>query len=180
PADGMVRVTDAHPAGVYLVTITGFDNGDPTAMTTFTLRVTTPPNTCNPVDFTAPADFATGANPRSVAIGDFNRDGNQDLAIANFNVAIVSVLLGDGSGSFGQITDFPASGIPESIAVGDFNNDGRQDLVTANQSTGDVSVFLGNGNGGLSSPVNFAVGAGANPLSVAVGLFNADNLQDLV
>src|SRR5204862_7905788 len=63
PVDGVVRVTDAHPAGVYVVTVVGFDNGDPSATATFTLRVATPGTTCNPFDLTAPADFAAGANP---------------------------------------------------------------------------------------------------------------------
>ena len=277
PVTGVVRVTDSHPAGIYTVTVTGFDSSGVATMKTFTLTVTTPA-TCNPVTFTAPADFGAGTNPRSVAIGDFNGDGKQDLAIANqdsnnvsillgdgaggfaaatnfpvpngpFQVAVgdfngdgkqdlvtantssntisillgngtggfgaatnipvpnapdsvavgdfngdgrqdlavghltagtVSILLGDGAGGFGPITDFPVSSNPSSVVVGDFNGDGKQDLATANPSTNDVSVLLGNGTGGFGNPINFPVTANAVPISVAVGLFNADNNQDLV
>ncbi len=56
--------------------------------------------------FGAKTDFATGAVPASVAIGDLNGDGKPDLAVANFNSNTVSVLLGNGTGGFGAKTDF--------------------------------------------------------------------------
>ena len=56
PATGVVRVTDAHPAGTYTVTVTAFDSGSATTTKTFTLTVTTPA-TCNPVIFAAAANF---------------------------------------------------------------------------------------------------------------------------
>ena len=52
PVNGVVRVTDAHPAGTYPVTVTAFDNGGVATTATFTLTVTTPA-TCNPVTFAA-------------------------------------------------------------------------------------------------------------------------------
>ena len=82
PTTGVVRVTDAHPAGTYTVTVTAFDSGGATATKTFTLTVTTPV-TCNPVSFAAAANFGAGDVPISVAVGDFNGDGKQDLAVAN-------------------------------------------------------------------------------------------------
>ena len=82
PTTGVVRVTDAHPAGTYTVTVTAFDSGGATATKTFTLTVTTPV-TCTPVSFAAATNFGVGAIPFSVAVGDFNGDGKQDLAVAN-------------------------------------------------------------------------------------------------
>jgi len=82
PATGVVRVTNAHPAGTYTVTVTAFNGGAATATKTFRLRVTTPV-TCTPVSFAAATNFGAGTNPMSVAVGDFNGDGKQDLAIAN-------------------------------------------------------------------------------------------------
>ena len=54
----------------------------------------------------------------------------------------MSVLLGDGAGSFGAATNFGAGSAPRSVAVGDFNGDGKQDLATANQNSNNVSVLL--------------------------------------
>jgi hypothetical protein len=175
PATGVVRVTDAHPAGTYTVTVTAFDGGGGTATKTFTLTVTTPV-TCNPVNFAAPTNFAVGTLPTSVAVGDFNGDGNQDLAVANDGV---SILLGDGTGNFSAPTNFPAGVGPVSVAVGDFNGDGNQDLATANILSHDmgVSILLGDGTGNFSAPTNFPAGYDAR--SVAVGDFNGDGKQDL-
>src|SRR2546430_11318010 len=84
PATGVVRVTDAHPAGTYTVTVRAFDSGGSSATKTFTLMVITPA-TCALASFAAASNFGTGSVPLSVAVGDFNGDGNQDLATANFN-----------------------------------------------------------------------------------------------
>jgi hypothetical protein len=90
PTTGVVRVTDAHPAGTYMVTVTGFEiAGNSTK--TFTLTVTTPA-TCNPVSFAAATNFGVGSLNFSAAVGDFNGDGKQDLAVANANSGNVSVL----------------------------------------------------------------------------------------
>jgi hypothetical protein len=176
PVTGVVRVTDAHPAGIYTVTVTGFNNGGGTATATFTLTVTTPA-TCNPVTFAAAANFAVGTNPVSAAVGDFNGDGNQDQAIANRNSNSVSILLGNGAGSFDAAINFAVTSGPIQVALGDFNGDGAQDLVTANNSA-NVSVLLGNGTGGFGNATNF--GGGSGPFfSVAVGDFNGDGKQDL-
>ena len=176
PTTGVVRVTDAHPAGTYTVTVTGFGQGAATTAT-FTLTVTTPA-TCNPVTFTAPADFGAGTNPRSVAIGDFNRDGKQDLAIANQDSNNVSILLGDGAGGFGAATNFPVANGPFQVAVGDFNGDGKQDLVTANAFSGTISILFGDGAGGFD-PATPPIPVPNAPDSVVVGDFNGDGKQDL-
>ncbi|HEX8071742.1 MAG TPA: FG-GAP-like repeat-containing protein [Pyrinomonadaceae bacterium] len=176
PATGVVRVTDAHPAGTYTVTVTAFDGTGATAQRTFTLTVTTPA-TCNPVTFSAAANFGVGNSPTGVAIGDFNGDGKQDLATSNANSGSVSVLLGDGAGGFGAATSFGVGTAPFSVAVGDFNGDGKQDLATANLNSGNVSVLLGDGTGSFSAATSFATGTSAT--SVAVGDFNGDGKQDL-
>src|SRR5438477_1469117 len=79
---GVVTATDAHPAGTYTVTVTAFGPGGTTTKT-FTLTVTSTP--CAPnftPGFINAADVNTGSQPYSVAIGDFNGDGKQDLAVA--------------------------------------------------------------------------------------------------
>jgi len=82
-------------------------------------------------------------------------------------VNTVSVLLGNGNGTFAAQPDVPVGSGPDSVAVGDFNGDGRQDLATANQVANTVSVLLGNGNGTFAAQPDVPVGSG--PDSVAVG-----------
>jgi FG-GAP-like repeat/Divergent InlB B-repeat domain/FG-GAP repeat len=176
PTTGVVRVTDAHPAGTYTVTVTAVDSGGTTATRTFTLTVTTPV-TCTPVSFAAATNFGAGSGPYSVAVGDFNSDGKQDLAVANQSSSNVSISLGDGAGSFSAATNFGAGSAPSSVAVGDFNGDGNQDLAVTNIGSNNVSILLGDGAGNFSAPTNFGVGSG--PYSVAVGDFNGDGKQDL-
>ncbi|TAK07289.1 VCBS repeat-containing protein, partial [bacterium] len=87
--------------------------------------------------------FGVGTGPASVAVGDFNGDGFQDLAVANSGSNTVYILLGNGTGSFIAGANFPVGTNPRSVAVGDFNGDLIQDLAVANQGSNDVSVVLG-------------------------------------
>jgi hypothetical protein len=66
--------------------------------------------------FLAPLAFDAGSFPRSVAIGDFDGDGHLDLAVANYGSANVSVLLGNGDGSFQTARNFPTGSGPRSVA----------------------------------------------------------------
>ena len=104
PTTGVLRLTNAHPAGTFPAIVTGFNSSGIPSTATFTLTVTTPA-ACNPVNFSAPAPFGAGGFPLSVAIGDFNRDGIQDLAVANRDSGNVSVLSGNGAGGFGAPAD---------------------------------------------------------------------------
>jgi hypothetical protein len=125
--------------------------------------------------FLAPLAFDSGPNPYSVAVGDFNGDGIPDLALANAESNTVSVLLGNGDGTFLPAQSYPAGSSPTSVAVGDFNGDGIQDLAVANYDG--VSVLLGKGDGTFLPAVGYY--AGLDPLSVAVGDFNGDGTPDL-
>ena len=131
--------------------------------------------------FQAARNFAVGANPCFVVVGEFNGDGRPDLAVANGawleGTPSVSVLLGNGDGTFQAPRHFAAGSVPQSVAVGEFNGDGRPDLAVVNVFDRNVSVLLGNGNGTFQAPRNFAVGA--FPVSVAVGEFNGDGRLDL-
>ena len=131
---------------------------------------------CTSLFMGAATNFAVGANPYSVAVGDFNGDGKQDLAVANGGSNNVSILLGTGAGSFGAATNFAVGTFPKSVTVGDFNSDGKQDLAVA--SIKNVSILLGNGAGSFGTATNFAIET--DPVSISVGDFNSDSKQDLV
>jgi uncharacterized delta-60 repeat protein len=177
PLSGIVRITNARPAGAYLVTVTAIHASGLTAATTFTMTVTAP-TTCNPVTFAPVANFSTAHSGNVLStVGDFNRDGKQDFAVAD-GYASVLVLLGTGTGAYASPFFFAAGTNPRAITVGDFNGDGKQDLAVANVGSNDVSILLGDGTGNFGAPTNFAVSA--SPWSVAVGDFNQDNRQDLV
>jgi hypothetical protein len=175
PATGVVRVTNAHPAGTFTLTVKAFDNNSGTDTKTFMLTVTTPA-TCNPLTF-ATASLGTGTGSVSAAVGDFNGDGKQDIAVANLSSNNVSIRLGDGAGGFGATANFAAGNQPRSLTVGDFNSDGKQDIATANSGANNVSVMLGNGLGGFGAATSLAVGT--NPFSVTTGDFNGDGRQDI-
>jgi hypothetical protein len=132
--------------------------------------------------FHSGGNYAVAGSPTSVAVGDFNGDGVADLAVATSSQFGgsdgVSVLLGNGNGTFQAPQNFSAGAYPNAVAVGDFNGDGRLDLAVVNEASNTVSVLLGNGNGTFQAPQNFS--AGSEPSALAVADFNGDGLPDLV
>ncbi len=78
--------------------------------------------------FLPAVNYVAGNTPYSVAIGDFNADGRPDLAVANVSSNNVSILLGNGNGTFQGAVNYASGVNPRSVAaVGDFNGDGRPD-----------------------------------------------------
>jgi hypothetical protein len=109
-----------------------------------------------------------------LAVGDFNGDGKQDLAVAVYGN--LTTLLGNGDGTFAAPVVGPLTVSPISVAVGDFNGDGKADLAVSN-SNNTVSIFLGNGDGTFTTAASPATGD--EPNSLAVGDFNGDGIPDL-
>src|SRR5438128_1906086 len=147
------------------------------AATLFFWSTSPAPALAQTVSFTSSGEFPVGTNPQWVAVGDFNGDGIQDLAVANAGSSTVSVLLGNGDGTFRPARTFAAGTTPKAVAVGDFNGDGKLDLATASTGSNGVSVLLGNGDGTFQAARYFPAGSGPNFL--AVGDFNGDGVQDL-
>jgi hypothetical protein len=133
--------------------------------------------------FNLPVRYFPVSNPAldlvaSVAVGDFNGDGKLDLVTANSLDYTVSVLLGNGGGTFGSSVSYPVGIEPQSVAIGDFNGDGKPDIVAANIGSNTVSVLLGNGDGTFGPKTDYPVGM--ELASVAVGDFTGDGKVDLV
>ena len=123
----------------------------------------------------------TGSGPRAVVIGDFNGDGKSDLAVSDYDIGAatdsISVLLGNGNGTFQPATIYTGVTVNSSIAIGDFNGDGKSDLVITSPNANVVSVYLGNGNGTFQARTDFATAVASGAVTVAD--FNGDGKLDL-
>jgi hypothetical protein len=138
---------------------------------------------------------------RAIAVADFNGDGKLDVALAadclsiqNCSAATITILLGNGDGTFTQASQYVLNGgisQAHTVTTGDFNGDGKPDLVVglgcdrnlsspnSPCSAGSVNIFLGNGDGTFGSPATYStVGNGA--LIPVVGDFNGDGYLDIV
>jgi VCBS repeat-containing protein len=127
--------------------------------------------------FTGPTNFPAGSFPASVAVGDFNGDGDPDLAVVDQVTGEILVLRGTAGGGFTAPTTVGTATGPFSIAVGEFNGDGDPDLAVADQFSGRVLVLLGSTGANFTAPATVA--SGSDPDSVAVGDFNGDGDPDL-
>jgi hypothetical protein len=95
-------------------------------------------------NFQVTATYQVDATPIGAMVADFNGDGHLDLVVGyyNFTNTNVTVLLGNGDGTFQAPLDYAADIGPVGVAVGDVNSDGAPDMIAANVSTSDVSVLL--------------------------------------
>jgi hypothetical protein len=132
----------------------------------------------------APAvNYTVGPSPYSgnisILVGDFNGDGKADLAVANLSG--VSILLGNGDGTFQPPES--VSGVTGLLALADFNGDGKADLAVA--GGGSFNVLLGNGDGSFQPAVSYTFWAfsggsgGPESTGVTAGDFNGDGKPDL-
>ena len=131
---------------------------------------------------TAPGSpFSSGISPFSIVTGDFNGDGKLDLAVSDASGNGVTVLLGDGTGSFSPSSGSPfaAGGFPLSVATADLNGDGKLDLVVTNSSDNTATVLLGDGTGNFAQASGSPVAAGNFPQFAVIGDFNGDGKLDM-
>ena len=133
--------------------------------------------------FQAPVTYGSGGfGTTSVAVADANGDNKLDLFVGGCGGHSscvgggVSLMLGNGDGTFAAPVNFYSGGQPSFLSVADVNKDGSSDLILGN---GGVVVALGNGDGSFRAPVTYASG-GLNPASLAVEDLNDDGSLDLL
>ena len=155
-------------------------------------------NSLDPGTFEAGQAIVVGL-PFGIAVADFRNNGIADLAVTDEcgsdptcqSPGTVSVLLGNGDGTFQAPATSTVDFVPQKIVVADFNGDGFPDLAVANacgnttgspcQGPGTVSLLLNNGNG--TFPTNSAGddwGVGLSPVSLVAADFNKDGVPDVV
>jgi uncharacterized repeat protein (TIGR03803 family) len=117
-------------------------------------------------------------------VADVNGDGKGDLIIADSYTNSMSVMLGNGNGTFQPSQPFAVGVAPFTGVVADVNGDGKADLIMLNGGAGIVSVMPGNGDGTFQGPQTYPTGGdlvhGVKPLAVAVADINGDGKPDLV
>ena len=136
--------------------------------------------------FAAGVPYLVGIDPLAVAVGDFNRDGKLDMAVAVNNdelASSVSILLGNGDGTFQPAASFPSGGYSAaSVTAGDLNGDGILDLAVTNSSGvvnfDNLAVLLGNGDGTFQPAHTYAVPP-VYPGSVVIDDINGDGRPDV-
>lgn len=131
--------------------------------------------------FAAPSSYSTtlgAANAyRNVALGDINGDGKVDAVIPGYGGNAVSILYGNGNGTFKSPVSI-ASNQPQWVDVFDVNSDGRLDFITAENSSGSAGIHLNNGDGSFS--FSRISGLGASPQFALGGDINNDGYMDII
>jgi sugar lactone lactonase YvrE len=129
----------------------------------------------------APAIPSLSSPPSGpMVIADFNGDGVPDLALGMYESTFVSVLLGNGDGTFAApIAANLSSGTydPSLLLTADLNGDGIPDLVVVNNYESQIDILLGNGDGTFTPAA--APSTSVSPFWAAVGDFNGDGKTDL-
>jgi len=120
----------------------------------------------------ANSPVAAGGGPSAVVAADFDNNGIQDLAVANYATGKVTVLLANAMGEFTLAQRSPITvGLhPVSLAV--FNFNGNASLAVANEGSNTVSILLGNGDGTFTVGTPIQPPTGSIPISIAAGNFN--------
>ncbi len=146
-------------------------NGDGTFPSTFTVP-------------TAPyldATYPVGYDPTAIAIADLNGNGIPDLIVANAGNNTVSVLMGNGDGTFQPQQTFAVGKDPVALAVADLTGDGKPDLITVNNYDNTISVLLNDTalGGTLDFQPQQTYTVGSSPTAIVVGNLTGDGNPDL-
>ena len=124
-----------------------------------------------------PITLSTGTEPGALVAGDFKGDGRTDLAVANTGSDDVSVLLGNGDGTFQNQVPYATGFEPSAIVAGDFTGDGRTDLAVANYAPTTCRCCWATAT--APSRTRRCTRWGPAPVALVAGHFNRDGRTDL-
>ncbi len=142
--------------------------------------------------FTQTGRYAVDINPTGLIVTDFNNDGIADLVVASGNSGVLgpdfghgnmTVLLGNGDGTFRAPQIYRAGNDTAAVVAGDFNKDGKQDLIAANVFTGDITYLRGTGGGSFAAGVSIPMspdGSQFGAVAVATADLNRDGNPDII
>ena len=137
--------------------------------------------------FQTQAQYQAGYAPIAVGVADFNGDGKPDLAMvnngndSNGQPGTVTILLGNGDGTFKAGKAYPTGTGPNCVAIGDFNGDGKLDLALSDYNIArgnSVAVLLGKGDGTFGKYKSYETDS--SPEFVVTADVNGDGILDLV
>lgn len=160
---------------VYMVTVANAVN-NPTAVSNVFYLPVTPPATTVEISQNS-SQFLTGY-PSAMATGDFNGDGNIDVAFVSQNTNTVSILLGTFGGTLSSGAAYPTGNLPSGIVAADFDGDGVLDLAVTNSADNTITILLGNGDGTFR-PGTTINDTGTYPTQLVAADFNGDGHLDL-
>lgn len=123
------------------------------------------------------ATYPVGKNPTSVTTWDFNEDGVTDIITTNIGNDSLSILFGNGDGTFKEQKQIPVAKEPRALAMDDFNGDGHMDLAIACSGSDQIAIYFGLANGTFGAGQRY--GVHKSPVSIAGGDFNGDHKPDL-
>lgn len=162
-------------AAVYSVTVSNASNNPAEVSNVFYLPIT--PSASN-VGISQTESQSLGRAEIAMASGDFNGDGNPDIAVVSANPNVVSIFLGNFSGSLDAGASYPVGNAPSGIVAADFNGDGILDLAVTNSTDNTITILLGNGDGTFQ-PGTTVNDPGTYPTLVVAADLNGDGHTDL-
>lgn len=132
--------------------------------------------------FAEPTSHSAGNGqfPTAIELVDIDGDDMLDIVTSNGDSNNVSVLAGQGDGSFAAANNFATGAFPRALAVADANGDGHLDIATGNFQDRNVAVLAGDGAGQFAAPVTVGIGPDAEPMSLALADVTGDGHVDIV
>ncbi|CAF1562361.1 unnamed protein product [Rotaria sp. Silwood1] len=134
--------------------------------------------------FQTPITYSTGYDsfPYSLAIGDFDKDNQLDIAVANYGTNNIRIFMGYFNRTFASEQSYTLdhNSNPSAIVLADLNNDHQLDMIVANYGTGNLGIFLGHYNGTFTKQIKYLIGSKSRPQFLSVGYFDKNNYLDVV
>ena len=120
------------------------------------------------------------SNPQSMTVGDFNRDNQLDLAVANAGTNKIDMLLGDGLGMFirQRTYDYRLNDTPSVIFADDFNHDQQSEILIAYDNRDNIDIIVAYDSGNLTDPIHYPTHK--EPRAIVVADFNNDTILDIL